>query len=244
MPAVVSNNGKNNLSITLVAICLVSIINLSCASDNPVSSESQLRTAKQVLDQSGTIMKSVSSFEFQLSHKNISGTRIGDLVFSKATGLISDRNSMSIEAKFLFGNLTLSGGFSTINDTTFFLNPLTQKWEVTEDSVSPFSFFDPEKGIEKILSSTTSPKFRSNSEKFWNIEGSMPASSLSNLVGETSDNNVKIIVWIDKDSLYLTRAIISGQLNGYDDSATMNEIQRIINISRFNEEIVIENPLN
>ena len=72
----------------------------------------------------------------------------------------------------------------------------------------------------------------------------MPASSLSNLVGDTCDNNVEIIVWIDKDSLYLTRAIIFGQLNGYDDSENIDEIQRIIDISRFNEAIVIENPLN
>ncbi len=244
MPTVVNNNGKNNFYIILVAIYLVGILNLSCASGNPLSTASQTRTPRQILDQSGTIMKSVSSFEFQLSHKNISGTRIGDLVFSKATGLISDNNSMFIEAKFLFGNLTLSGGFLTVDNITFFLNPLTQKWEVTEDSVTPLSFFDPEKGIEKILSSTTSPKFRSNSEKYWNIEGSMPASSLSNLIGDTSDNNVEIIVWIDKDSLYLTRAVIFGQLNGYDDSVNINEIQRIIDISRFNEEIVIENPLN
>ena len=244
LPTVVNNNGKNNFYIILVAIYLVGILNLSCASGNPLSTASQTRTARQILDQSGTIMKSVSSFEFQLSHKNISGTRIGDLVFSKATGLISDNNSMFIEAKFLFGNLTLSGGFLTVDNTTFFLNPLTQKWEVTEDSVTPLSFFDPEKGIEKILSSTTSPKFRSNSEKYWNIEGSMPASSLSNLIGDTSDNNVEIIVWIDKDSLYLTRAIIFGQLNGYDDSENIDEIQRIIDISRFNEAIVIENPLN
>ena len=235
---------RDNFYIILVAIFLVSIFNLSCASDNPLSSEIQNKTAKQILDQSGTIMNSVSSFEFRLTHKNVSGTRIGDLVFSEATGILSDTNSMVIEAKFLFGNLTLSGGFSTIDNTTFFLNPLTQKWEVTEDSVTPLSFFDPEKGIEKILSSTTSSKFRSNSEKYWNIEGSMPASSLSNLVGDTSDNNVEIIVWIDKDSLYLTRAIIFGQLNGYDDSENMNEIQRIIDISRFNEAIVIENPLN
>ena len=244
LPTVVNNNGKNNFYIILVAIYLVGILNLSCASGNPLSTASQTRTARQILDQSGTIMKSVSSFEFQLSHKNISGTRIGDLVFSKATGLISDNNSMFIEAKFLFGNLTLSGGFLTVDNTTFFLNPLTQKWEVTEDSVTPLSFFDPEKGIEKILSSTTSPKFRSNSEKYWNIEGSMPASSLSNLIGDTSDNNVEIIVWIDKDSLYLIRAVIFGQLNGYDDSENIDEIQRIIDISRFNEAIVIENPLN
>ena len=244
MPTVVNNNSKTNFYIILVAIYLVGILNLSCASNNPLSTASQTRTAKQILDQSGTIMNSVSSFEFHLSHKNISGTRIGDLVLSKATGLISDNNSMFIEANFLFGNLTLSGGFSTVDNTTFFLNPFTQKWEVTEDSITPLSFFDPEKGINKILSSTTSPKFRSNSEKYWNIEGSMPASSLSNLIGDTSDNNVEIIVWIDKDSLYLTRAIIFGQLNGYDDSANINEIQRIIDISRFNEEIVIENPLN
>ena len=72
----------------------------------------------------------------------------------------------------------------------------------------------------------------------------MPASLLSNLVGDTSDNDVKIIVWIDKNSLYLTRVIIFGQLNEYDHSENINAIQRIIDISRFNEEIRIENPLN
>ena len=72
----------------------------------------------------------------------------------------------------------------------------------------------------------------------------MPASLLSNLVGDTSDNDVKIIVWIDKNSLYLTRVIIFGQLNEYDHSENINGIQRIIDISRFNEEIRIENPLN
>ena len=140
---------KNNFYSILVVNYLVSILNLSCTSDNPLPSESQTRTAKQILDQSGTIMMSVSSFEFRLSHKNISGTRIGDLVFSSATGLISDRNSMLIEAKFLFGNLTLSGGFSTIGNTTFFLNPLTQKWEVTEDSVPLFPFLIPRKELRK-----------------------------------------------------------------------------------------------
>ena len=244
LPTIVMIMIKNNTHIILVGIYLVIIFNLSCVSDKSISPVTQSRTAEQILDQSGTVMNSVSSFEFQLSHKNISGTRIGDLIFSKATGLISDRNSMLIEAKFLFGNLTLSGGFSTIEDTTFFLNPLTQKWELSEDTVTPLSFFDPEKGIEKILNSTTSPKFISDSEKYWNIEGLMPASLLSNLVGDTSDNDVKIIVWIDKDSLYLTRVIIFGQLNEYDHSENIKEIQRIIDISRFNEEIFIENPLN
>ena len=160
---------KNKTPIIRVGIYLVIIFNLSCVSDESVSPVIQPRTAEQILDQSGTVMNSVSSFKFHLSHKNINGTRIGDLVFSKATGLISDRNSMLIEAKFLFGNLTLSGGFSTIEGTTFFLNPLTQKWELSEDTVTPLSFFDPEKGIEKILNSTTSPKFISDSEKYWNL---------------------------------------------------------------------------
>ena len=50
-------------------------------------------------------------------------------------------------------------------------------------------------------------------------------------------------VWIDKNSLYLTRAIISGKLNEYDYVEDKDSIQRIISLSRFNENIVIENPL-
>ena len=71
----------------------------------------------------------------------------------------------------------------------------------------------------------------------------MPSSALSPLIGDTINNDVKVIVWIDKKSLYLTRAVISGKLNKYDDIKDESIIQRIISLSRFDEKVIIENPL-
>ena len=140
-------------------------------------------------------------------------------------------------------NLTLSGKLVTIDDDIFFLNPLTQKWETSQGSVTPLSFFNPEEGIKKILDTIISPSIESNSKTYWNIKGSMPASSLSSLIGETSKNDVDITIWIDKTTNYLTRAIIYGRLNKYDSPETNNAIQRIITISKINEALVIEHPL-
>lgn len=235
---------RNNTYVILLAVYFVCTTNTACGTKTQLSdTSSEIETIVEVLDLSGFAMESVSSFEFKLVHKNIPGTRIGDLIFSEASGIISSDNSMLVEGKFVFGNLTLSSGFSTVDGNSFFLNPLTQNWENSEISANPLGFFDPEKGIQNIMSNINSPKFASNTQKYWNIEGFIPASSFSPFVGTTVNNNVKVLVWIDKNSLYLTKAIISGKLNEYDYVEDKNSIQRIISLSRFNEKIVIENPL-
>ena len=71
----------------------------------------------------------------------------------------------------------------------------------------------------------------------------MPASALSNIIGETTENEVEISIWIDKTTNYLTRAIIYGKLNEYDRTEPDNTIQRIITISKINEALFIEHPL-
>jgi len=234
---------EKNIFVILIMILFTISITISCDSGSIKSTTETTKTPKEILDLSGSAMQGVSSFEFELSHKNISGTQIGGLMFSKTTGLISSNNAMLVEGKFLFGNLTLSGKLITIGDDIFFLNPLTQKWERTEGSVTLLSFFDPEEGIEKILDSVTYPSIESSGKTYWNIRGSMPASSLSTIIGKTTENDVSVNMWIDKTTNYLTKIIIYGKLNEYDRSEINNTIQRIITISRINEDLVIENPL-
>ena len=228
------------ISAILAIILFVGAMTISC---DAKSNMEITKTPKEILSLSGLSMQDISSFEFELSHKNVSGTQIGDLVFSKAEGLISSDNTMLVEGKFLFGSLTLSGKLITIDDEIFFLNPLTQKWERTEGTVTVLSFFKPEEGIKKILDSVTSPSIESSGKTYWNIRGSMPASALSNIIGETTENEVEISIWIDKTTNYLTRAIIYGKLNEYDRSEPDNTIQRIITISKINEALFIEHPL-
>jgi len=234
--------GKSISAILLMLLFASSII-ISCNADSTGSTTEITKTPKEILSQSGLAMQGISSFKFELSHKNVSGTQIGGLMFSQASGLISSDNAMLVEGKFLFGNLTLSGQLITIDDEIFFLNPLTQKWERTEGTVTLLSFFHPEKGIKKILDNITYPSIESSGKTYWNIKGSMPASALSSIIGETTENEVEISIWIDKTTTYLTRAIIYGKLNEYDRSETNNTIQRIITISKINEALVIEHPL-
>lgn len=227
----------------LITILFANVIMFSCTANTTKSKTPITRTAEEVLNLSGLAMQGTSSFEFELSHKNTTGTQIGNLVFSKARGIISSHNSMLVEGNFLFGNLNLSGKLITINNEIFFLNPVTQKWERTDGSVTLLSFFNPEKGIQKILDSIYSPSFESNSKTYWNIKGYMPAYSLSNIIGETTKNDVAVTIWIDKTTNHLNRAIIYGKLNDYDKPETNNPIQRIITISKIDEDLVIEHPL-
>ncbi len=229
--------------VILMTILFASAITISCNADSTKSNTRITKTPKEILTLSGVAMQGISSFEFELSHRNVSGTQVGGLMFSKATGLISSDNAMLVEGKFLFGNLTLSGKLITIDDDIFFLNPLTQKWERTEGSVTLLSFFDPEDGIQKILDSVTYSSIESSGKTYWHIKGSMPASSLSSIIGETTNNDVEVTLWIDKTTNYLNRAIIYGKLNEYDRSEPNNTIQRIITISKINEDLVIEHPL-
>ena len=138
------------ISAILAIILFVGAMTISC---DAKSNMEITKTPKEILSLSGLSMQDISSFEFELSHKNVSGTQIGDLVFSKAEGLISSDNAMLVEGKFLFGNLTLSGKLITIDDEIFFLNPLTQKWDRTQGTVTLLSFFTPEQGFKKIMDS-------------------------------------------------------------------------------------------
>ena len=235
--------GKNIYTI-LIAILLSGAISISCNSGSPISNTEITKTPEEILSRSGLTMQNISSFEFELSHKNVTGTRIGDLVFSEATGLISSDNKMLVEGKFLFGNIALSTKLIAINNDIFFLNPLTQKWELPEGSITLLSFFDPEEGIKNLLDSVTPLSMEADSKAYWNIKGSMPASSLSSIIGETTDNDVDVTIWIDKNTYYLTRAIIHGKLNAYDREKTTNKIQRKITISKINEDLAIEHPFN
>ena len=234
---------RNSIYLILLAVFLSSVASIACKSKISTSDTSDIKTAAEILNSTGIAMQSISSFIFKLTHENLQGTRIGNLILSEANGTISSDNSMLLEGKFILGNLTLSSGFSTVGGNSFFLNPLTQNWEMSEISTSPLAFFDAQKGIQNILSTIKYPEFASDSKKYWNIEGFMPSSALSPLIGDTINNDVKVIVWIDKKSLYLTRAVISGKLNKYDDIKDESIIQRIISLSRFDEKVIIENPL-
>jgi len=90
-----------------------------------------------------------------------------------------------------------------------------------------------------IMDNVINPSLRSSDEYNFIINGDLPAATLSPIVGSTTgNNNVEVSIWINRESLLMTKAEILGVLHPRDEIGMV----RIIKISRFNESLGISLP--
>ena len=80
---------RNSIYLILLAVFLSSVASIACKSKISTSDTSDIKTAAEILNSTGIAMQSISSFKFKLTHENLQGTRIGDLILSEANGTIS-----------------------------------------------------------------------------------------------------------------------------------------------------------
>ena len=88
------------------------------------------------------------------------------------------------------------------------------------------------------MDNVINPSLQSQDEYHFIIAGALPADTLSPIVGTTTTNNVEVSIWINRESLLMTKAEILGVLHPQDDIGMV----RIMKISRFNESLDITLP--
>ena len=220
------------------------LISISCVSVNPNPPSHQIQPSPTpinpvtILHKSGQEMTLLDSFQFELTHRNGRGSPANGFLLSEATGLIEKPEKIRVIATMLLGNLVIEGELITTNQGSFIRNPLTNRWANIEPEVSPLNFFDPEEGIMQIMDNVINPSLQSQDEYHFIIDGALPADTLSPIVGTTTTNNVEVSIWINRESLLMTKAEILGVLHPQDDIGMV----RIMKISRFNESLDITLP--
>ena len=120
-------------------------------------------------------------------------------------------------------------------------NPLTGNWESSDASISPVGFFSPTRGIAEIMGQTQNASLLDDgtTDGAFRLSGALPTTALSSLVGPTlTDRTVDLEFKIDSTTDYLLEVRFKGAVTPSD----VEDAERVIILSFFNEEVVIEPP--
>lgn len=197
---------------------------------------------KEVLERAGRAMGSLNTFNFRLYHDVGSLEILQGLLIDRVSGKVVNPDRLSMEFVGSFG-----GGYSikseviTVGDQTYMTNPLTGNWEASDASISPVGFFSPTQGIGEMLSLTQDASFidAGSEEGTYRIRGALPTTALSPLVGTTlTDRTVDIELKIDSGTDHLLEVRFKGAVTPSD----VEDAERVIILSFFNENVVIEPP--
>ena len=189
--------------------------------------------------ESSKVMANLNSFQFELIHEDGEGSLLNGLTLTKAIGLVEKPNKLKVELTLLFGGVIIKGGAITTADGSYMLNPLNKEWTTTSIKSSPLGFFDPGEGIESILDSISDLHLVSREPNAFLLGGTLPASSLSSILGETTHNDIAVTLLISENTFHLLEAETIGKVNESDNE----DIKRTIRLSRFNEAFQISTPL-
>ena len=197
---------------------------------------------REVLERTGRTMGALNTFNFRLYHDVGSLEILDGLLIDRVSGKVVNPDRLSMEFVGSFG-----GGYSikseviTVGDQTYMTNPLTGNWEASDASISPVGFFSPTQGIGEMLTLTRDASFidADSEEGTYRIRGDLPTTALSPLVGTTlTDRTVDIELEIDSETDYLLEVRFRGAVTPSD----VEDAERVIILSFFNEDVVIEPP--
>ena len=186
-------------------------------------------------------MSQLAAFHFRLEHSDNGSTPFSDtLDITEAEGDVVSPDSVSIEFAGRFSDrFAMRASLITIGDDSYMTNPLSGNWERVPPEVSPLAFFDPQDGIGAMIAGIRNPSLSSKDGNGFIIAGDLDSQALRPLLGPaTQRGTVRVEVSLDKDTLYLKRAIIAGRLT----AAEPDGITRTITLSQFNEPLRVSAP--
>lgn len=196
---------------------------------------------EDLLRRSGEATSRLNAFHFRLEHNDEGSTPFSDaLDVTEAEGYVvsPDRISISFSGRFS-GRFAMRASLITIGADSYMTNPLTGNWEEVAAEVSPLGFFDPQQGIGAMMTDLRSPVLASNTDSEFVIEGNLDALALRPLLGDAAqDGVVRVEVTLDKDTLYMKKAVIEGRATAGEPDGVV----RTIILSRFDEPISISPP--
>ena len=170
-------------------------------------------------------MSELQSFSFTLTHSKGTGTMLGDLLLIAADGKVETYGSMDVEVQLLLGALPFQTRIISKDQTTYMQNPLSKEWEEMSQSLNPLAYFDPQTGIESLLSGITNLSIGAkSSQSQYEIRGNIPTTLLESFVGSTINEIVSLELSINKTSKLLNKVRIIGRLQLSDPYNIVREL--------------------
>lgn len=200
----------------------------------PLTPDEVIANAINSLEEAGSIW-------FLLEHENGFTEALGGLELTRVEGAITE-TGMSITAEANLGRIYIEVEAILIGTNTWLTNPLTGEWELLPDEQNPIGFLQPIAAVKGVLEGLTAAEYieAPESGKDYQITSPLRAEALKSLLGEIIPDGTGVAeVVIDHETFEMKSARITGALQINDTEQTV----RILEMSRYGEEFVIEQPI-
>lgn len=203
--------------------------------DGGVSAEDIVRTSTEATG-------AVRTFHFTLDVENVPSTAVGlQLTGAEGDVVVPDRASADVTGTF--AGTTIATQIVAIGEKVWLKNPLSGTWQSIDVSATPVALLDPAQGVLGVMQRVEDPADAGAEDvggvTLRKVTGTAAASDVAPLVGVSpSDRQVPVTLWIGEEDFLLRRIEVRGPVaEGEPDDA-----QRIVEVSRFDEPVTIEQP--
>ena len=181
------------------------------------------------------------SIWFLLEHENGFTEALGGLELTRVEGAITE-TGMSITAEANLGRIYIEVEAILIGTNTWLTNPLTGEWELLPDEQNPIGFLQPIAAVRGVLEGLDDASYMEPPEPGvdYRMQSPLMAEALKSLLGEIIPEGIgDAEVVIDHETFEMKSARITGALQIRDSDSTV----RILQMSRYGEDFVIEQPI-
>ena len=234
---------KKKLTLSVISMIIVFLLMSlpACSKEEPTS---QALTAQEIINHSIEKMREISSFHFELFHEGGRTPIPMGLELEEAIGDVAKPDKLKTTILAALRGMLVEVQVITIGVTTYMTNPLTKQWELVPGEFSAISIFDPNAGITSILQDMVNPTVVESEEddkpNGYHIKGEIPSESLRPITLSSIEGvNVSADVWIDNETFLINQIKIEGQITETEKPG----IIRILKLSDYNREVIIESPI-
>jgi hypothetical protein len=199
--------------------------------------------AADLLERSVTRFQTVKTFHYKLEHEKGSIPIVLNLQLVTAEGdvIVPDRISSDVQAKA--GPTTLRVKVIGIGDMTWITNPFTREFQTAPGNTSIGDIIDPVGLVSSVAASMQEAKLEGiesiDGVDAYRLSGKLPSDALTKaLTFADPGRMLDVEAWIGKDDSLLRRARLKGPLVPDENP----DVVRVINLSKFDEQVAIEPP--
>lgn len=223
---------------TLKLLAVVTFGLVACQPPNPPD-----LTAVDIISQASKALKVVKAVHFKLSSTGGMMSIGTGLVAKTIEGDVVQPDRVKGTAVSTFGKVTVEINFVVIGTRQFITNPITKQWQALPATDAAPNLLDPDKGAAFLLAQATNLKKLDNETLggvgCYHLAATIPATLIAGLVGAAGSASLLTgEIWIATSDSLPRQISMTGPVTTEEPPA----IQRVLELSNFNESITIDTP--
>jgi hypothetical protein len=223
----------------LVAMIATGLLGTGCFLSKPPE-----LNADQVVAKAADALKTVQSVHFKVeSTKGMMAIGAG-LVARAIEGDVVKPDRLQGKATGTFGRVTVEISFVFVGGQGYITNPITKKWEALPGAGRATNLLDPDRGASLLLTKVSKLQKLANESvggvDCYHLTGDVDASLVAGLVGSTASvPTLTGDLWVGSADFLLRQIHLVGPVSTNEPP----EIERVLNLSNFNEQVAINSPI-